>query len=135
MPEPGRWFIGVELATTVTTYGDSCFLYNDSLHVLNGVPYTITATWDTTGAIAEGRPSPLAHRHSPVATVVCGRLLLLHPANCNLQASFALLDASGRRVVSLHPGENDVSQLPPGIYFVRTAQAQAQAVRKVVLTR
>jgi len=37
----------------------------------------------------------------------------------------------------LHPGVNDVSGLSPGVYFVREtqAQAQAQAVRKVVIAR
>jgi len=45
-----------------------------------------------------------------------------------------LLDVSGRKVLELHPGANDVRALAPGVYFVREAQAQAQAqaVRKVV---
>ena len=49
----------------------------------------------------------------------------------------ALLDCTGRKVADLHTGENDVSGLAPGVYFVREAQAQAQAqaVRKVVITR
>jgi len=51
----------------------------------------------------------------------------------------ALLDVSGRGVLDLHPGANDVRALPPalapGVYFVRMAQAQAQALRKVVVTR
>jgi len=48
-----------------------------------------------------------------------------------------LLDASGRTVARLRPGANDVRALAPGVYFVRTAQAQAQAqaLRKVVLTK
>jgi hypothetical protein len=50
-----------------------------------------------------------------------------------------LLDISGRRVLDLHAGPNDISHLSPGVYFVREAQAQAQAqaqaVRKVVVTR
>jgi len=36
-------------------------------------------------------------------------------------AAAALLDASGRKVFDLKPGANDVSQLAPGVYFVRTA--------------
>jgi YVTN family beta-propeller protein len=52
-------------------------------------------------------------------------------------ATSSLFDLSGRRVMALHPGANDVSGLAPGVYFVREAQAQAQAhaVRKVVITR
>jgi YVTN family beta-propeller protein len=46
-----------------------------------------------------------------------------------------LLDVSGRRVMDLKPGANDVRALAPGVYFVREAQAQAHAVRKVVITR
>jgi len=45
-----------------------------------------------------------------------------------------LLDAAGRRVMDLGPGANDVHALAPGVYFVREAQAQAQAIQKVVLT-
>jgi hypothetical protein len=49
----------------------------------------------------------------------------------------SLFDMTGRAVMSLRPGANDVSRLSPGVYFVRErrAQAQAQAVRKVVIAR
>jgi len=48
-----------------------------------------------------------------------------------------LLDAAGRKVLDLHPGANDVRSLVPGVYFVREprAQAQTQAVRKIVIVR
>jgi hypothetical protein len=48
-----------------------------------------------------------------------------------------LVSASGQRAVAVKPGRNDVSGLPPGIYFVRETQtqAQAQAIRKVVIAR
>jgi len=50
-----------------------------------------------------------------------------------------LLDVSGRKVLDLHTGANDVSRHAPGVYFVREAQAQAQAqakaVRKVIIAR
>jgi hypothetical protein len=42
-----------------------------------------------------------------------------------------LLDASGRNVMELVPGPNDVSRLAPGVYFVR----QGAGVHKVVITR
>jgi len=45
-----------------------------------------------------------------------------------------LLDAAGRKVAELHAGANDVSRLSPGVYFVREAQAQTQAVRKVIIS-
>jgi len=40
-----------------------------------------------------------------------------------------LLDISGRKVLDLKPGANDVRQLAPGVYFVRPA------VMKVVIAR
>jgi YVTN family beta-propeller protein len=48
-----------------------------------------------------------------------------------------LLDISGRKVLELKAGANDIRHLAPGVYFLREtrAQAQAQAVRKVVVTR
>ena len=48
-----------------------------------------------------------------------------------------LLDVSGRKVLDLLPGTNDVRALAPGVYFVHEAQAQAQAqvVRKVVILK
>ncbi|GEM_PF-1482447 len=45
----------------------------------------------------------------------------------------SLFDMTGRAVMSLRPGENDVSCLSPGVYFVR--EGQAKTVRKVVLTK
>jgi phosphoribosylformylglycinamidine (FGAM) synthase PurS component len=50
-----------------------------------------------------------------------------------------LLDVSGRRVLDLLPGANDVRALAPGVYFVReqpqASSRKPQAVRKVVITK
>jgi len=43
----------------------------------------------------------------------------------------ALLDISGRKVMDLKPGPNDVSGLAPGVYFVRSRPA----IHRVVVTR
>ncbi|HTW91898.1 MAG TPA: YncE family protein [bacterium] len=79
-----------------------------------------------------------ASSSKPLPTVVRG--ILRVPASSVMRgASCALLDISGRKVLDLHPGANDVRALAPGVYFVREAQGQAQAqahaVRKVVLTK
>jgi YVTN family beta-propeller protein len=50
--------------------------------------------------------------HAPVRTIVRGAL-------SQPEAEGVLLDISGRRVVNLRPGANDVKSLPAGIYFVR----------------
>jgi hypothetical protein len=52
-------------------------------------------------------------------TTLIRGVLNLQYATCNLKSEIALLDASGRRVMSLHAGPNDVSSLAPGAYFVR----------------
>ncbi|MBM3313055.1 hypothetical protein FJY70_00520 [candidate division WOR-3 bacterium] len=50
-----------------------------------------------------------------------------------------LLDISGRKVMTLKPGANDVRPLAPGVYFVReecqASSRKPQAVRKVIVTR
>jgi hypothetical protein len=63
-------------------------------------------------------------------TIIRGILLLPSPL---LTPPSSLLSANGRKVLDLKPGANDVSRLAPGVYFVREAQAQAQATRKVAV--
>jgi hypothetical protein len=48
-----------------------------------------------------------------------------------------LLDATGRRVLGLKSGPNDVNRLSPGVHFVREvrAHARAQVLSKVIVTR
>jgi hypothetical protein len=49
-----------------------------------------------------------------------------------------LLDVSGRKVLELLPGANDVRALAPGVYFVRQASSvmrDASGVTKVIITR
>jgi len=88
---------------------------------------------DTSVAIAEPVGSDVGSTRV-VAAIVRGSLLL--PAhNEGRETNGELLDISGRKVLDLHPGPNDVSRLAPGVYFVREAQAQAQAVHKVVIGR
>ncbi len=77
-------------------------------------------------------PKPQASSFRPPVTVIRG-VLNLQSATCNLQSETVLLDPAGRKVLDLHPGENDVSRLPPGVYFVRGVQGQG--VAKVVITR
>ena len=70
-------------------------------------------------------------------TIICGMLLLPSASGAGRQASGILIDISGRKVLDLMTGPNDVRRLAPGVYFVRDAraQAQAQAVSKVVITK
>jgi hypothetical protein len=74
-----------------------------------------------------------------VATVACGVLCLPEASSHKPRAASYLLDISGREVLNLHPGENDIRHLAPGVYFVweksQAASSKPQAVRRVVIQR
>ncbi len=79
--------------------------------------------------------APNAEVRTPNApTVVRGVLYLVESTSASPITS-CLMDVSGRKVLTLRPGANDVRALAPGVYFVCEAQAQAQAIRRVVVTR
>ena len=84
----------------------------------------------------EESPKPQATSPKLGPTIACGVLYLPEAASRKPQAA-SLMDATGRKVMDLHAGANDVRALAPGVYFVceAQAQAQAQAVRRVVITR
>ena len=68
------------------------------------------------------------------ATILRGVLLLPYSLSPSLPHS--LLDVSGRKVLELKPGANDVSHLAPGVYFVAVDGARSTVhVRKVIVTR
>ena len=79
-------------------------------------------------------PAASTSSKPPSQTVVRNTLFLPEATSRKPQAA-CLMDISGRKVLDLGPGANDVRTLAPGVYFVREAQAQAQAVRKVVIAR
>ncbi|UCG42329.1 MAG: hypothetical protein JSU73_10710, partial [candidate division WOR-3 bacterium] len=59
-----------------------------------------------------------------------------HPMAPARTQSPALLDISGRRVLDLQPGENDVRGVAPGVYFVRSAESGRRSVdQRVVIAR
>ncbi len=121
--------------------------YTDSMRKTNPTMATLGVTehwciWQTgdqqiwgSYAYASGveeSPKPQALICRPEQTVVRG-VLWLAPATSRKSQATTLLDISGRNVLGLHAGANDVSGLGPGVYFAR--EAQAEAVRKVVVTR
>ncbi|MCX6841309.1 MAG: sialidase family protein [candidate division WOR-3 bacterium] len=75
----------------------------------------------------------------PLATVIRSVLFLQEAASHRPQAPSCLLDISGREVMDLNPGANDMSALAPGVYFVRPGSSavsrQPSAVTKVVVAR
>jgi DNA-binding beta-propeller fold protein YncE len=83
----------------------------------------------------EEAPKAEVRTANPLPTVV-REVLHMPQATSRKPQAADLMDVSGRKVMDLRPGANDVRALAPGVYFVREAQAQvqAQAVRKIVLT-
>jgi len=81
---------------------------------------------------SEERQDPTLHNPQLTASVV--RSVLFLPVSPSTIRT-SLFDMTGRKVMELHPGSNDVSRLSPGVYFMREAQAQAQAVQKFVVAR
>ena len=71
-----------------------------------------------------------AAKHLP--TVVRGMLCLPEATSRKPQGA-SLHDISGRKVLDLRPGANDVHDLAPGVYFVRGSRTHA--VQKVILAR
>ena len=81
------------------------------------------------------RPTRDARRVTRNASIVRG-VLNLTPDFSDLTSDIVLLDASGRRVVALKPGPNDVSHLSAGVYFVQSTTANRQpTLSKVVIQR
>jgi hypothetical protein len=69
------------------------------------------------GAGVEETPNAGVRTANRGASIVRGSLSL--PRMTNAQFPMTMLDISGRRVMDLHPGANDVRHLSPGIHFVR----------------
>lgn len=68
---------------------------------------------------------PVSARRMPS---VARGILVMPPPGSGISRSGLLLDAAGRRVVALQPGTNDVSQLAPGVYFVRAGRASGKVI-------
>ena len=106
----------------------------------DGVPDFLMSTLEGLVALYRGvcqtgvQETPKAEvRTANGPTIVRGSLRL--GASTSASPSW-LLDASGRRLMELQPGENDVRGLAPGVYFVRRASGEGRmANSKVVITR
>jgi hypothetical protein len=87
-------------------------------------------------AIAEPKP-PVAHKPAP-ATIARAVLHMPETGMTNAQYPMTLLGVTGRKVMDLQPGDNDVRHLSPGVYFVRpagTVPGDNPLRAKVILTR
>jgi hypothetical protein len=108
---------------------------------VGGKTYNTDRIWgkmDPLPGIQES-PKPQASSDKPGATIVRGVLeisprLTAHGSPPDIR----LLDAAGRQVMKLKPGENDVSGLAAGVYFVHLASGTghaASSVTRVVIAK
>ncbi len=106
--------------------------WTDTAH---GRSYKANRLWGRLGAVPgiEQAGNGQAIRAGSGGSVVRG-LLMIEDRGRTTGDRDALLDISGRKVMSLQPGANDVSGLAPGVYFVRAAE-RASIVRKVIIAR
>jgi len=93
---------------------------------------------DNAGAVAEERQPDVAAARR--AATIIHRVLMMGDQRNQTGDRTELLDISGRKVMDLVQGANDVGRLVPGVYFVReqpasSIQHSGTSVRKVVVTR
>jgi hypothetical protein len=69
-------------------------------------------------------------------SIVRGTLFLPDARGGRRQVAGAMLDISGRKVLDLQAGANDINRLSPGVYFVRTgAVGHGRCVSRIVVTK
>jgi hypothetical protein len=121
--------------------GSQMFLvYQGWTGTVGGKTYNTDRIWGKFGPFpgVEESSTPYAGRLTPYATIVRGVLFVSREPSAVSRKPLSLLDISGRKVLDLHPGPNDVSRLSPGVYFVRSASSverEASCVRKVIVSR
>jgi phosphoribosylformylglycinamidine (FGAM) synthase PurS component len=110
-------------------------VYQGWAGTVRGKTYNTDRIWGKTdpvpGGVEEGF-KPQAPSQKPIASIVRGVLFL--PERASSSPSTSLLDISGRRVMDLKSGANDVRALAPGVYFVKDAGDEGRTL-KVVLQR
>jgi len=114
--------------------GEMLLVYQDWAGTVDDKAYNAYRVWgmmDPNPGIEESPESQATSRRLE-PTIIRG---VLYVSLSLLTVNSSLLSIDGRKVMDLRPGANDVRALAPGVYFVREAQAQAQAVRKVVISK
>jgi hypothetical protein len=110
--------------------GDTTFLYAAT----GNSGFVCRAVLSGTGVSEEREPLAVTRR-PPTAGIVRGVLEISPQLAANSsRPGIRLLDISGRKVLDLHPGANDVSRLAPGVYFLRSADGR-RPTSKVVIQR
>ena len=98
-------------------------------YIANERGHSISVLRDVPGGIEESR-KPQAPSYKPEATIVRGVLNMGVDSRQYSAYRAEMLDISGRKVMALKAGANDVSHLAPGVYLVRTGPSLS---RKVII--
>jgi phosphoribosylformylglycinamidine (FGAM) synthase PurS component len=109
--------------------GRMMLVYEGRAGNVGGKDYNSNRVWGEMNPRPSNRVAVLA-KEFPTGKATIVRGLLRMPVSPDPSR---LLDATGRKVLDLLPGANDVRVLAPGVYFVR--DVQAKAIRKVMITR
>ncbi len=132
--------------------GSALLVYQGWTGTAGGKTYNTYRVWgkmNPASAVAERQQESVANRREPTATILRGVLWLADAGQSQCigrtglrdSPCAVLLDAAGRKIVSLQPGPNDVSRLAPGVYFILQAPGVArdasgvERVSKVVVTK
>lgn len=148
LAEPGIWYIGVECATTISSAG---VIYWGQTDVLNGIPYTITATWDTVAVVGladlPSTPSNFelyGNYPNPFNPSTNVRYSLAEYSNVRI----TIFDVSGRPINHLRDEEQEAGTynirwsgsddrglgVPTGVYFARLeAGSFSQTIKMLYL--
>jgi hypothetical protein len=126
-------------AVACGTGGNALAAYVSWTDTLFGAVYGGFRVWArpapfTPIGIAEDHLSPGGGRPPRITTVVRG-VLLMGDRRQKTGDRTELFDASGRKVLDLMPGPNDVRSLAPGVYFVREPSAFSSHISTGVVRR
>jgi len=130
----GMWNLGSSLALDELDRPVIAYVNEDqAFRLYLSSAYDLTGVLDAADKTARAAP--------PVFPTVVRGVLSLPKSTSPSTSPSQLLDISGRQVLDLGPGANDLRGLAPGVYFVRTGpsaasrQPSAVSVRKIVVTR
>jgi YVTN family beta-propeller protein len=127
--------------SVIVDAGPTCLVLNPQQHRVysaNMWSSDVSVISDSALGVAELRRVAVRNPR-PAATIVRGVLVLgAVGSRQNTVDRAGLLDITGRKVLELKTGANDVSRLAPGVYFIReqptvSGKPSAVFVRKVVI--
>jgi YVTN family beta-propeller protein len=129
------------VATIRVGVGPSAFAWNpvqNRVYVACLDGSCISVLRDSGGVVGmEESFRPQTASPKPLLTIVRG-VMMMEDRGRKTEDRSTLIDVSGRKVMDLHAGANDVRALAPGVYFVRQASSvmrDASSVTKVVIAR